>query len=411
MNDYTSERHIKRQLWKFNLYGFFKNLKFFDPYLLFYLISSGLSLLEIGILFSIRETMIYLFEIPSGIIADKLGKKTELVLCFLFYIASFVLFFIGGSFVMFVYAIILYGLGEAFRSGTHKAMIMDFMDYHDIKENKSKIYGLTRSYSMIGSALSSVISIVLVLVLPELSLLFLIAIVPYIIDLLLIVSYPKYLNEKTNVTFGVKDFFASIGAIVIYVFKEKKLNVVLFDSASYNAIFKTIKDYIQPMLMMLTVGFVIHESLSVDDTIVVILGVIYTVIFIVSSIVSKHSHKLLNIMERDKILCRIWGVNAIVALLLGIFNQSFFAVVLLFISLYALLNVRKPVMVEKIGDNTDKDKRTTILSIESQMTSLIIIVIAPLFGYLFDTFGVDMIFYLISVISVVFVLIKKPKRT
>ena len=183
-----NEQHIKLQIKKFGFYGLFKNLKFFDPFLWVYLISNGLLPTKIGLLIAIRELIIYLFEIPSGVIADKYGKKIELVICFLFYIASFVLFFIGGTFFVFILAFIMYGFGEAFRSGTHKAMIMEFLDYHELKDDKSKVYGLTRSYSMVGSMISSIFSIAFVLYLPNLKLLFLISIVPYIIDLFLILS-------------------------------------------------------------------------------------------------------------------------------------------------------------------------------------------------------------------------------
>ena len=165
--------------------------------------TSGINLFYIGILFSIREIIVYIFEIPSGVIADRYGKKTELVICFLFYIASFVIFFIGREFYIFVIAMILYALGEAFRSGTHKSMIMAFLDQHDIKDSKTKVYGLTRSYSLIGSMIASLVSIILVLWLPEIRYLFLVAIIPYLIDLILIISYPKSLNERRDVDFFI----------------------------------------------------------------------------------------------------------------------------------------------------------------------------------------------------------------
>ena len=60
-----------------------------------YLLGLNFSLFKIGVLFSIREAIIYIFEVPSGIIADNYGKKKELMICFIFYIISFLLFFIA----------------------------------------------------------------------------------------------------------------------------------------------------------------------------------------------------------------------------------------------------------------------------------------------------------------------------
>ena len=154
-------KKIKKQILKFSFYGFLKNLRFFDPYLYLYFIDSGLEYVEIGLLLTVREVIIYIFEIPSGVLADRFGKKTELIISFAFYIVSFVLFYLGDGFVDYMIAMVFFGFGEAFRSGTHKAMIMAYLDKFSIKDSKSKVYGKTRSFSLIGSTISSLISVIL----------------------------------------------------------------------------------------------------------------------------------------------------------------------------------------------------------------------------------------------------------
>ncbi len=98
--DIKIQNEINRniQIKKFSTYGFLKNLKFFEPYLVIYLLARGFSFFQIGLLYAIRETVMYVFEIPSGIIADYYGRKKELYMCFTFYIISFVAFFYGESF-------------------------------------------------------------------------------------------------------------------------------------------------------------------------------------------------------------------------------------------------------------------------------------------------------------------------
>ena len=82
-----------------------------------------------GILFAIREISIHFFEIPSGLFADSWGRKNALLSSFVMYILSFILFNIAGNFWVFLPAFILYGVADAFRSGTHKAMIMDYLQH------------------------------------------------------------------------------------------------------------------------------------------------------------------------------------------------------------------------------------------------------------------------------------------
>lgn len=82
------------------------------------LVNWGLSLTQIGLLISIEKFTCYLFELPSGWLADRWGMRKELCLCFVAYIVAFVFYYFGReSFANLVAAAFLYGLGEAMRSG------------------------------------------------------------------------------------------------------------------------------------------------------------------------------------------------------------------------------------------------------------------------------------------------------
>lgn len=371
----------KLQITKFGFYGLLKNLRFFEPYMLIYFLISGLNLFYIGILFSIREIVVYIFEIPSGVIADRYGKKTELIICFIFYIASFVVFFIGMHFYIFAIAMILYALGEAFRSGTHKSMIMAFLDKHNIKESKTKVYGLTRSYSLVGSMIASLVSIILVLWLPEIRYLFLVAIIPYTLDLILILSYPNELNERLDVDFSFRSFIKHNIDSIKYAFKDKKVRGAIFNSASYQATFKSIKDYIQPIIVSMSITFVLFESLDQDEHNKVFIGLAYAVIYLISAFSSKNSYKVKKLGSAQKLLSYIWLFTGIIMIGLSFYLDSFIIVSVVFILLYVMMNIRKPIMVERIGNVTDKEKRATILSVEAQTSSLLIVIFAPLIGY------------------------------
>jgi len=144
-----------KQYYKFCIYGFLKNLRFFEPFLLLFFYSKGISFLQIGILYAIREIAINVFEIPSGIIADALGRRKTLASSFLVYIIAFIIFYFYSSFFLFAYAMLFYALGEAIRSGINKAMIVDYLNRTNQIKYKVEYYGHTRSASQFGSALSS----------------------------------------------------------------------------------------------------------------------------------------------------------------------------------------------------------------------------------------------------------------
>ncbi|MFK5883381.1 MAG: MFS transporter [Candidatus Izemoplasma sp.] len=395
----NEEISVNRQIFKFKMYGFLKNLRFYDPIFFIFLLENN-TFLEIGLLFSIREAIVYIFEVPSGVIADMYGKKLELAMCFVFYILSFGFFFIGGEYYIFVIAMILFGFGEAFRSGTHKAMIMSYIEHKELKQTKSEIYGSTRAFSMLGSAMSSLVFIGLLIVLPELKWFFIIVMIPYVLDLLLILSYPNFLNEKQDVSFNFKDFLKQNYLSVVYVFKDKELVKVLLSSSFYNGVFKSIKDYIQPILLISSAGlFLSYEFESIDNTFLS-LGIIYAVIYFISAIASKQSSRVGNKLGLDKTLDLAWLGFGVSTILVSIFIDNGIVVGVGFIMMYIVTNVRRPLMVGKVGDKIISTKRASVLSIESQFTSLVVIVLAPILGLIVDNYSIKTLMQSMSIILI-----------
>jgi len=390
-----------RQIKKFCLYGFLKNLRFFEPYLYIYLMQVvHLNLFQIGTLFSIRGIIIYLFEIPSGIFADQYGKKTELMICFLFYIASFFFFFWGGSYAIVAVAMVLFGLGEAFRSGTHKAMIYSYLEQKGWFEHKTFVYGRTRSFSLIGSSLSAFVSILLIIRLPRMQSIFLFSIIPYLIDFLLIWSYPDTLNEPVETTISIKKFITHSIEQLKNIFANRPLRKVAVSSSLFDAIFKVLKDYIQPILndIILVSGIYVVASMEAAIQLKIILGMIYGVIYIFSSWVSGNVYRLNQKFNSDKLMDISFDILG------AVFFITFFAiktkimliVILLYFFLYLLKDGRRPLAVDVFGDYMKKNERATVLSIDSQLSSFFMIVLAPLFGYIADRFGVATLFLVVG---------------
>ena len=389
------------QIRKFCLYGFLKNLRFFEPYLYIYLIQVvHLNLFQIGTLFSIRGIIIYLFEVPSGIFADQYGKKTELMICFIFYIASFFFFFLGGSYVVVAIAMVFFGLGEAFRSGTHKAMIYSYLEQKSWFEHKTFVYGRTRSFSLIGSSLSAFAAIFLIIRLPRMQWIFLFSIIPYILDFLLIWSYPDALNEPAESAISVKKFFTYSIEQLKNVFANKSLRKVVISSSLFDAIFEVLKDYIQPILkdLILISGIYIVVSMEADTQLKIILGLIYGVMYIFSSLVSRNVYRLNLKFKSDKLMDISFDILGIVffIMFLAIKTKIMLVVILLYFFLYLLKDGRRPLAVDVFGDYMRREERATVMSIESQVGALFMILLAPLFGYIADRFGIASLFFVVG---------------
>lgn len=391
----------RRQMNKFKMYGLLKNLQFFEPFLYMYLLLNEFSVFQISLLIAIRYFVVYVFEIPSGVFADRFGKKTELIVCFLFYIASFILYFIGGSYFVFMLAMIAFGFGEALRTGTHKAMIMDYLDKENLIQSKSEIYGKTRSYSLIGSTISGLLGVLFIFITPEIRYLFLIAIIPFFIDILLIASYPSYMNEKRDTQFELKGFIKIMIGTVYYALKEKKLRGYLFSSSSYEAWFKAIKGYIQIIMVSLGIVMIEISGITQEENLAVHLGIFYAVMMLLSSFGSSNAHKFKPMFTERFVTTVIWIPTAFLMFLLGYFINNIYVVVLIFTILYVLFNIRKPLMIGILGDHIEKDKRASVLSIESQLSTLLVSVFSVIIGYIVTVYGLGVLFYSLSAMMVI----------
>lgn len=394
-----------RQIKKFCFYGFFKNLKFFEPYLLVYLGAMGFSLFQIGLLYAIRSTVTYIFEVPSAIVADHYGKKNELYMCFSFYILSFIFFFIGNQFIWFAIGMLFFGLGEAFRSGTHKAMILSYLEHRGWYEHKGFVYGRTRSFSLIGSSLSAFLSIVFVLKLPALKWIFLLSIVPYVLDFILIATYPAYLNERNEGKISVKKLFSMSNKQIQSIFKEQNIMQIIVSSAAYDGIFKTIKDYIQPILrvMLLGVGVGAIASYSQDDSLKILLGLLYGVFYIFSAMASKNIYRLTRYFGSEKIFCRLFDSLGIILIVLSVTiqNQWVMVTIVLYFLLYLMSDARRPTFLELSSQHMKKSQRVTVLSLESQLRAVGMMIFAPLFGWIADRLSLSILFCILGVLVLI----------
>lgn len=401
------------QIKKFSAYGFLKNLRFFEPYLLIFLLGNGLSLFQIGLLYSIREIVTNLFEVPSGIVADYFGKKKELCLCFISYILSFILFFLCQSFSSAAIAMVFFGLGEALRSGTHKAMIYTYLEHKHWTNYKTFVYGKTRSSSLLGSAISSALSIILILNLPSSNYIFLASIIPYLLDFALIASYPSYLDApamKNNQKFtGLA--ITALGDLI----KNKPLRHLLIGNGIFEASIDSIKDLIQPILETIIVGsgLLLLTTATPEDNLKIILGLVYGLVYLISALASRKSYLLRQATSGEHLLNILYVSLALATLSLALWMKQPLFVIGLFLIMYILRNLRKPIYVDIIDDYMKAEERATVLSVSSQLKSLILVILAPLVGYVADHYAMNQVMLLVGGLLLIlypFIRINRAKK-
>ena len=405
-----------RQYFKFSIYGFLKNLRFFDAFFILFLVEKGLPFTQIGILYAVREIIINVFEIPSGILADTFGRKSALIGSFVVYIISFSVFYFSSDFWLFLIAFILYGIGEAFRSGTHKGMIMDYLKLNHWEEQRINYYGHTRSWSQIGSAISALIAGLIVFYSGSYQNIFLYSIIPYLFNLILVVSYPKKLNRSLELVNpksrpGIRLTMISFFKII----KQPKVLEIINTSAIHTAYLRAVKDYIQ--LLMVNVALIIPIMLHIEAEKKngIVIGVIYFFIYLATAGASQLSSKVAKKSDRNiSHITLLFGF--VFGILCGVFilYDLWFISIIAFIGIYIVENIRKPILTGKIADNVPNEILTSVISAEALLRTIITAILALVFGLLADNFGIGVSFVAVSLFltlsAILISAFKRPHR-
>jgi len=379
--------------YRFSLYGFLKNLRFFDPFILLIFRSYGLSFLQIGILYSIRDVATNILEIPTGVIADSFGRRRAMVAAFLSYIASFLVFYFLKDFIFLALAMVLFAFGEAFRSGTHKALILEYLNIQGISDLKVAYYGLTRSASQLGSAINALVAAGLIFYTGGYRVMFLASTVPYLLDLFNVISYPKILDGKLHrVKKGeIWSRVKTTSREFIQIFSDRSVMKAILNSASFSGVFKSVKDYLQPILAILALSVSVFSNLEDTRREAVIIGLVYFGIYFLTSLASRRAYIF---SERFSSLSRAvnftYLLGAGMLILSGVTAnlQIILLAVICFLGLYVINNIRRPINVGIISDQISSKIMASGLSTESQFTTIFSAIAAPLLGFLVDSFGV-----------------------
>jgi MFS family permease len=375
------------------MYGFLKNLRFFEPFLVLFFLEKGLTFLEIGTLYAIRQIATNILEIPTGVAADAIGRRRTMIFSFVSYIISFLVFNFSSGYSLFAAAMIFFSFGEAFRTGTHKAMIFEYLKIKGWKDQKVHYYGHTRSWSQMGSALSSLIAAGIVFYTGSFKVIFIYSTIPYVLDLLLMVSYPKELDgdikefEKQKVIQKAKQVLRDF----LYSFKDKLMLKSIANISIYTGYYKAAKDYLQPILNSFALSLPFFVALEDKRRSSLVIGVVYFILYLMTSFVSRSSGRVL---DKYKNLCFLLNTTMLAGYAAGVLSGLSIIIglpvlsIIFYMGIYIIQNLRKPMGIANISDMMKQDILATALSAESQASALFAAVIAPLIGFFADLWGV-----------------------
>ncbi|MGL4760970.1 MAG: MFS transporter [Sarcina sp.] len=152
---------MKKQSKNYNIMciiALLQGLVFYGPITMIYKENHGITITEILLLESILIGVMLIFEIPLGVLADKIGYKNTLIICAGGLFISKIIFYNAYSFSFFLIQTIISGISLAGFSGCDYAMLFESIK----SEESQRCFGVYQAFGTFGFFIASVGSSILV---------------------------------------------------------------------------------------------------------------------------------------------------------------------------------------------------------------------------------------------------------
>ncbi len=360
--------------------------RFFVPVLALFYIASKVPLEQFAIIFSVFSLSILLLEIPTGVIADLLGKKKTLIISRCMYVIEIAILAFFNGFWPFLIAKIISGVGVSLSSGTSSAFLFDTLKKLGREEEHKKVSGKSAFITNISMAFVFISGAYLFSINPKLPAY--ISLVPITLGLLLTFFFKEpYLPTKK---FTLQNSWSHLKE-GIFTFGKNRYLVYL---AFYTLIIGS------------TISMMFSLSSEYLRNVLVPLSIIGTVSFagsILMAFSSKKAHKLEEKFGEKKslfivqlfLLVSVFGM----AILIPLYGIIFFLLIPLVSGFYSIL------ISDYVNRHVETSHRATMLSINNMFDNIGEFLIFPVLGFGIKYSGMSISFRYLGLFVFVYLLI------
>jgi MFS family permease len=362
-------------------------------YYLLYTNYAGIGLIETGLFLTIT-----LLEIPTGAIADLLGKKPTLILSFLMHtIGAFITAF-APNYPTLLFSILILGIGGSLFSGTFEALIYDSLKQEKQEEKYHKIIANMTTLRLVTPAVCGLIGGFLYAISPNLP--FIANAITYGIGFVLsfFLIEPLIDTEK----FSLKSFIKQTKEGIRELTKTTTIREQTFLLLSI-AVIVVIGDEMLNSFLGVEFGFTATQ-----------LGILWAIIYVFSGIASQFSSNISHTFKGNKGAILIGCVYAITLVISPVVGLVFGALSLLVrTSVQAIfMNISSVI----INNNTESRYRATTLSTFNMFTNIPYMLTAYGVGVLADMYSAKIVGFGLGVVIVILLMLhtmskKKNQRS
>jgi len=142
----------------FYAYIFLNRLEMWLPVTVLFVTGKGVSLAKYTILDAMWYASTLAFEVPTGAVTDRYGKKISLLIAALLQSLSLFILAFGNTFLAMLISYVLWGFGASFETGTNDAFIYDSLKQMDREGDYRKVRGRIATLSFLAGACGSILA-------------------------------------------------------------------------------------------------------------------------------------------------------------------------------------------------------------------------------------------------------------
>lgn len=368
----------------FSLLQFFYYFNFFWLIQNVYFLQNGITYTQLSILLGVWSLVIIILEIPSGIVADKFGRKPVIVIGKLAFLLGIISFVVMKSFPGFIIGMIFWGIHQSFISGAQEALIFD-----ELKSKKQEVlYKNVLSIATISREIGLGTGVLIAGVVTHMNISYnligsiVIASLGFGCSLLL----P---NAKVTEKSAETKFIELVASSKSVISTNLSLKRIILFSLSVIVSYQVISEYFVVTL----------RNFNLDYRVIGILAFFEMVFFSFGTFISSKITK----NKYDKTYIILSFVMA--ALITVITTRSLILVIAAWMGLRIMKAISEIISNSDWQSRIESSARATTTSFKSFAENIVYIPLAVLFGFIADKTSLFTAFYLIAITAFVYILI------
>ncbi len=148
---------------KIVLIDFFAALYFYAPVGTLYLQNRGLNFLQINSIWAAIVGIMFFAEVPTGLIADKIGRKNSIIMALALQLLGEILYIFAHSYLAFIILAIISGIGFSFASGSVEALVYDTLKEDGKESEMKRVSGLRGGASELARMTAPLVAALLIM--------------------------------------------------------------------------------------------------------------------------------------------------------------------------------------------------------------------------------------------------------